>query len=442
MGCIISAASLACCCGSTACGLCCSCLPSCNNSTSTRIVYSLFLLFTTIISCIMLSPSVEKQLQKVDWLCGKANVDCKEVVGYLAVYRVEFGTVMFFLLFALIMIGVKSSRDGRAGIQNGFWAIKLVVLIGCIVGAFFIPKSDKFIQGWMIVGFIGAFFFILVQLVLLVDFAHSWNETWVEKMEENDSKCWMFALLFFTFAMYGLSIAGIVCMFVYYARSDTEQCKTEKFVISFELILGVVISVLAVSPKVQERQPKSGLLQASIITLYTTYLTWSGLSYRSSDCNRVRGNYKNEHLEPSVDSQSVIGVIVTFVLVIFACVCTSSSSQIGKLGLKSGTSDEASESTALGQPADQINSERGQKVIDNETEQVTYSYSFFHVTMMFACLYIMMTITNWYKPNDNLNELSSSEASFWVKMASSWVCFALYIWTLVAPIVLPDRDFD
>lgn len=74
-------------------------------------------------------------------------MDCQAAVGYLAVYRVEFGTVMFFLLMALIMIGVKSSKDPRSGIQNGFWAIKLVVLIGCIVGAFFIPKSDAFIQG-------------------------------------------------------------------------------------------------------------------------------------------------------------------------------------------------------------------------------------------------------------------------------------------------------
>ena len=62
-----------------------------------------------------------------------------------------------------------------------------------------------------------------------------------------------------------------------------------------------------------------------------------------------------------------------------------------------GSPDEVSESTALGQPSDQNESERGQKVIDDETEQVTYSYTFLHVTMMFASLYLMMTITNWYK---------------------------------------------
>lgn len=39
-------------------------------------------------------------------------------------------------------------------------------------------------------GMIGAFLFILIQLVLLVDFAHSWNESWVERMEEGNSRCW------------------------------------------------------------------------------------------------------------------------------------------------------------------------------------------------------------------------------------------------------------
>lgn len=43
---------------------------------------------------------------------------------------------------------------------------------------------------WFYVGMAGAFCFILIQLVLLIDFAHSWNESWVEKMEEGNSRCW------------------------------------------------------------------------------------------------------------------------------------------------------------------------------------------------------------------------------------------------------------
>jgi len=119
----------------------------------------------------------------------------------------------------------------------------------------------------MYVGLIGAFLFILVQLVLLVDFAHAWNETWVGNMEESDSKCWMVALLVSTFTMYGISIAGIVCMYVYFTQSDTQKCSVEKFVISFELILAVVVSVLAIHGKVQARQSKSGNDEFSIICL-------------------------------------------------------------------------------------------------------------------------------------------------------------------------------
>ena len=31
---------------------------------------------------------------------------------------------------------------------------------------------------WMYIGLIGGLFFILFQLVFLIDFAHSWNESW------------------------------------------------------------------------------------------------------------------------------------------------------------------------------------------------------------------------------------------------------------------------
>ena len=41
---------------------------------------------------------------------------------------------------------------------------------------------------WMYFGFIGAFLFILIQLILIIDFAHSWAEAWVGNYEESDSK--------------------------------------------------------------------------------------------------------------------------------------------------------------------------------------------------------------------------------------------------------------
>ena len=37
----------------------------------------------------------------------------------------------------------------------------------------------------------------------------------------------------------------------------------------------------------------------------------------------------------------------------------------------------------------------------------------------------------------------NSWASVWVKMATVWTCFGVYVWTLIAPLVLGScREFD
>ena len=63
------AVNLACCCGSAACGLCCKACPTCKNSTSTRIVYALFLLSGLIASCIVLIPGLREDLDKIPHFC-------------------------------------------------------------------------------------------------------------------------------------------------------------------------------------------------------------------------------------------------------------------------------------------------------------------------------------------------------------------------------------
>lgn len=47
------------------------------------------------------------------------------------------------------------------------------------------------------------------------------------------------------------------------------------------------------------------------------------------------------------------------------------------------------------------------------------------------------------RPNNStsLETLNANAASMWVKIVSSWLCLGLYTWSLLAPILLPDREF-
>merc|ERR1712020_859352 len=72
-------------------------------------------------------------------------------------------------------------------------------------------------------------------------------------------------------------ISGILC-YVYYTGTFVGQCKLHEFFITFNLILCLGMSIVSVLPIVQEHQPNSGLLQASFVSLYMMYLTWSAMS--------------------------------------------------------------------------------------------------------------------------------------------------------------------
>lgn len=302
---------------------------------------------------------------------------------------------------------------------------------------------------WFYVGMAGAFCFILIQLVLLIDFAHSWNESWVEKMEEGNSRCWYAALLSATALNYLLSLVAIVLFFVYYTHPAS--CSENKAFISVNMLLCLGASVMSILPKIQESQPRSGLLQSSVITVYTMYLTWSAMTNEpETNCNpsllSIIG-YNTTNTVPkegqSVQwwhAQGIIGLILFLLCVFYSSIRTSNNSQVNKLTLTSDEStlieDGGARSDGSLEDGDDVH-----RAVDNERDGVTYSYSFFHFMLFLASLYIMMTLTNWYRYEPS-REMKSQWTAVWVKISSSWIGIVLYVWTLVAPLVLTNRDFD
>ena len=151
---------------------------------------------------------------------------------------------------------------------------------------------------------IGGFLFILIQLILIVDFAHGLAEGWISQYEETESRTCFAGLIAFTFGCYALAAMAVVFMFIYYTSGGS--CYLPKFVISFNIILCFLVSVVSILPAIQEKMPQSGLLQSSFITLYTIYLTWAALMNNpDKECNPSLINIFTNHTTPDHGADEV-----------------------------------------------------------------------------------------------------------------------------------------
>lgn len=58
------------------------------------------------------------------------------------------------------------------------------------------------------------------------------------------------------------------------------------------------------------------------------------------------------------------------------------------------------------------------RAYDNEQDGVSYNYSFFHLHLLLAALYIMMTLTNWYRWAEQPLLLVSSLLLHWAELVA------------------------
>nr|CDS26221.1 serine incorporator 1 [Hymenolepis microstoma] len=403
-----------------------------------------------IFSCICLSPDVENLLKKIPTLCPGSDDDlCHLITGYGAVYRMCFSLAIFFFVFSLFTIKVQTSSDFRARIHNGFWFFKILSIIGLMVGAFSI-RDPQFLYIWRIFGLIGALIFTFVQLILLVDFAHSWHERWNAAYEETGNRIYPSGIISFTVLFYSVAIAAIVCFYIYFASGPT--CHFGKILVSINLFVCVIFSAISILPSVQEKLLTSGLFQSSWISAYIMYLTWSALvnipdvscnpTLRTINTTTTDENGKTIEVvsaDLNFGWQTCISLIILLCSVVYSCIRNSTHDKVGRLTI-SGNIDSTN-AAGSGRFSTAAFEQGVQTVWDNEKDGVAYSYAMFHFMMFLATHFVMMSITNWYSPDTRTGILSANHASFWIKAVSSWFCALLYIWTLVAPVLFPDRDF-
>jgi len=131
----------------------------------------------------------------------------------------------------------------------------------------------------------------------------------------------------------------------------------------------------------------------------------------------------------------ILGVLFTFIAIIYSAVSTSSS-----VTVQNETSKLVKE-----KPTDVDEEEREEiEPLKEDDQIVPYNYSFFHITFALASMYLGMVLTNWVLPLLGSESIiaEKSLAPVWVKVSSSWLTLILYIWTLIAPIICRNRVFS
>ena len=225
-------------------------------------------------------------------------------------------------------------------------------------------------------------------------------------------------------------------------------------------------------PAVQEANPRAGLAQAAMVTIYCTYLTFSAVAMEPDDkkCNplvRARG---------AKTASIVLGAIVTMLTIGYTT--TRAATQGIALGSKGGHNSYSAlqnedyehglvtqqpgitrremraealraaveagslPASALDDDSDD-ESDDGYNSKDDERNSTQYNYSLFHIIFLLATMWVATLLTQDINPEleGDFAPVGRSYWASWIKIISSWVCYGIYTWSLVAPVVMPDR-FD
>ncbi|KAF8121780.1 serine incorporator/TMS membrane protein [Boletus edulis] len=438
---------------------------NCNSSIASRIGFAMIFILNSLLAWLMKTPFAIRKIE--EWSYEYIKMECEEgkCYGVLAVHRVCFALFLFHSLLSLSLIGVTESRDKRAAIQNGWWGPKVLIWFLLVASTFFIPNGF-FIFWGDYVALIGATIFILLGLVLLVDFAHSWSETCLENWEKSESTLWQWILIGSTALVYVVTITLTGVLYGYFADSG---CTLNRVFISVNLALCIISTILSIHPRVQESNPRSGLAQAGMVAAYCTYLITSAVTNHAHDtCNPFTRS------STTGTTTVVLGAIFTFLAIAYstsraatqsrALVGTGKKggavylpiddypqSEMGVVSTQPGRTESpryqallaAVQAGAIPESALQEDEEEEDygETKDDERSGTRYNYAWFHVIFALGAMYVAMLLTDWsgVVESDEIVYIGRSETAMWMRVVSSWVCMLLYMWSLLAPVFMPDR---
>ena len=408
-----------------------------------RLIYVGFILFGVLMSTLTFIPGLRRFFVVHSQYCSRITSQgkCDILVGHILLYRFYIGMILFFLILAIIDCQLTVLTTLSPWLENGFWFIKFHLFCLIILLSLLIPEGHLS-NAVMHVGWIGSFIVMIIQLVLIIDLAKTLNAYWVERMElSTRPNAWYLSMLLFTSFLYTLSMSFVIYFYAMYAVS--KDCRTNLIFITVVVLLCVIASLLSIHPKVRE----TGLLQAGIVTSYSVYFAWTCLlHYPYSACNPTWNILVVTEFNFHLQFNMIFDLFVTFALLVYDILRVPSVQHLlATINLVD---------CCLFQPQDENSPESHVK--DDERPLDVSNFLMFYLFLILICLHLLMMISNFYTPEGIVNtedEVVESEYKLidmdeYVKLLSQWVASCLkmivcvvfllmYMWTILAPVILP-----
>ncbi|ETW05185.1 hypothetical protein H310_04180 [Aphanomyces invadans] len=339
-----------------------------------------------------------------------ANPHC---VGNQAVYRASFAMSCFFVLMALV------SALSERGFNNCccLWCFQLPLYGVMFVGSFTIPND--FFYGFAWVARVASVGFLVLQVIIIIDTTYNVRDYLLDKIDASHAdervsllsfderstlscsryRSWFWKALFFGLVLGALggSLVGVGFLYHYY-----DICQIGHVFTTVTLVASAVVTGLSVTSE------GPGLLPPAILSLYTVFLCYEALRANpDAQCNPFL----------AYQASSTVNTVIAALIGAATITWTSWSTASSLIRL-----DTLSDENLEGAPKD--------KQSDVPSWQ-------FHAVMVVGSLYMAMVVTQWGTATGQ-----QDGAAMWVHIASQWVASALFVWTLVAPYLFPDREFS
>jgi len=425
MGAVCSALSA--CCGAVQTIGCCINMCRCGkSSTRARLNYFVMFVLFSFVAWILRDYGYDGLKHVGDM----KNCDDSTCTGRGIVLRMALAMVLISGFMCLCVIGVDSSSNARAPLQNDFWPVKWLLLAICTVGCMFLSNTSTVEFGYAAA--VGGGLFLFVGVLLVLEFAYGWNDAWVTQYDESGEKYWAFAILGMAFLLFSSSITIWGLLLAYFGGDGCSETTT---FVTLTIIFSVLVTGLSLPEKVQQ----GAILPCGVIVLYCTWLCASAVMSIPVDNDSKCEARHSSISSSSQEGMQAVGVFFTIFCVGYSTIRAASSGQDlsgGKPRPDAALLDaEKGDDLAIGEKAE-----------DDEVSDVQYNYSFFHLIYALGAMYLAMVLIDWkieFHDSDGQQFGSMSTwANVWIKMATQWLTFALYVWTLIAPLVCTDRDFS